>query len=295
MDWVGFEPTASTLRRRITVTRDTLKEYINIIELSSITSGHRNEVNRILKSYLNYIKFKINKGNSLNYFKLLKESCSISYYIKQMYQIRKFLSYLKVEWADNIKLPPYPTYYPKRFGLEDIKKTLAFFEGKYYYKQVKALVLLGATSGIRAEEIYQLDISDIDLENRIVHINHDPRNEQYTKTRESRISFFNKEAQQALKDFFEYFNNGSKLKILFSQTQIKRHFYGAPIRVKDLRKFFSQDWDRRCGPTSIKKLLMGHSGDVDLYHYNAQNEDDLKGIYDKVMSNVVLKSDTIIS
>ena len=27
---------------------------------------------------------------------------------------------------------------------------------------------------------------------------------------------------------------------------------------------------------------MGHSGDVDLYHYNAQNEEDLLKIYDKV-------------
>jgi integrase/recombinase XerD len=64
-------------------------------------------------------------------------------------------------------------------------------------------------------------------------------------------------------------------------------FKGAPIRVKDLRKFFSQEWDRRGGPTSIKKILMGHSmrGDVDLMHYNCQSEEDLKKIYDKVMGS----------
>ena len=46
--------------------------------------------------------------------------------------------------------------------------------------------------------------------------------------------------------------------------------------------------DRRGGPTSIKKILMGHSlkGDVDLMHYNCQSEEDLKKIYDKVMSNL---------
>ena len=34
-----------------------------------------------------------------------------------------------------------------------------------------------------------------------------------------------------------------------------------------------------------KHMLMGHSlkGDVDLMHYNAQSEDDLKKIYDKIM------------
>ena len=55
--------------------------------------------------------------------------------------------------------------------------------------------------------------------------------------------------------------------------------------MKDLRKFFSQEWDRRGGPTSIKKIIMGHSTrhDVDLSHYNYQSEEDLKKIYDKVM------------
>jgi len=30
---------------------------------------------------------------------------------------------------------------------------------------------------------------------------------------------------------------------------------------------------------------MGHRGDVDLKHYNAQNVDDLKTIYNKLMYN----------
>ena len=57
--------------------------------------------------------------------------------------------------------------------------------------------------------------------------------------------------------------------------------------VKNFRKFFSQEWDRNGGPTSIKKILMGHSikGDVDLMHYNFQSEGDLKKIYDKAMGN----------
>jgi len=59
------------------------------------------------------------------------------------------------------------------------------------------------------------------------------------------------------------------------------------VKIKDFRKYFSQEWDRRGGPTSIKKILRGHSlkGDVDLMHYNAQSPEDLKKIYDKVMSN----------
>jgi integrase/recombinase XerD len=75
------------------------------------------------------------------------------------------------------------------------------------------------------------------------------------------------------------------VKCLFNQRYLERIFKNTSIQVKDLRKFFSQEWDRRGGPTSIKKILMGHSlkNDVDLMHYNAQSEEDLKKIYDRVM------------
>jgi integrase/recombinase XerD len=81
-------------------------------------------------------------------------------------------------------------------------------------------------------------------------------------------------------------DTNSNLSKLFPQRWIERKFRDAPIRVKHLRKYFSQEWDRRGGPTSIKKILMGHSlkGDVDLMHYNYQSEEDLKQIYDKVMN-----------
>jgi integrase len=48
------------------------------------------------------------------------------------------------------------------------------------------LVLLGATSGLRAEEFYQLTIKNIDTKKRILHINHDPINGQTTKTKKKK-------------------------------------------------------------------------------------------------------------
>ena len=92
----------------------------------------------------------------------------------------------------------------------------------------------------------------------------------------------NKETKKALQEYLEFYESYDRLLRLFSNTHIERLFRNAPIKVKDLRKFFSQEWDRNGGSTGIKKLLMGHSGDVDLYHYNAQNEEDLLKIYDKV-------------
>jgi integrase/recombinase XerD len=207
-----------------------------------------------------------------------------------MYQILKYLNHLNIDWAKDIELPSDPIYYAKRIGNDDITRTISYFEGHKYFKQIKALILIGATSGMRPEEIYQLNLEDIDIENRVVHIYHNPMNGQTTKTQRSRVSFFNKETQDVLSDYFTYFNNERNLDRLFSQTHITHLFRNAPMQVKYLRKFFSQEWDRRGGPTSIKKILMGHSlkGDVDLMHYNCQSEEDLKKIYDKVMNEPIV-------
>jgi len=70
---------------------------------------------------------------------------------------------------------------------------------------------------------------------------------------------------------------------LFGEKHIQHAFNSAPIQVKDLRKYFSQQLGRNGGPTSIKNMLMGHSDDIDSLHYNHQNINDLKQIYDKFM------------
>ncbi len=245
------------------------------------------EVHHYLKNYLLYVDYRIDKTKSILYFKQIKEKYAIATYKKQMYQIIKFLTYYDIGWAKDIELPSDPVYYPKRINVEMIQQTLSHFEGHQYFKQIKAIVLLGASSGMRAEEMYQLNPEDIDVENRIIHINHNPSNGQTTKTFQSRVSFFTKEAEEAYIEYLAYFNNGCGLERLFSQTHMIHLFRNAPIRAKDLRKSFSQEWDRRGGPTSIKKILMGHSmrGDVDLMHYNAQSPEDLKAIYDRVMDN----------
>jgi len=264
-----------------------LGEYLDIIRLSGVTEDHIKEVNRALQNYLKYILFTIGKSKSLRYFKKLQQENSISYYKKQMYQIRKFLKYLKCDWIDDIKLPKNPEYYPMRISSISLDETLNHFKNSTHFLQIKALLYIGSSSGLRAEELYQLRLEDFDLENCIVKVEHNPLTGQSTKTRKSRVSFFNSQARDALSEYFVFYRDGSSYSKLFPQTTITRLFSTAPIRVKHFRKFFSQEWDRRGGPTSIKKILMGHSlkGDVDLQHYNAQSEEDLKRIYDRVFND----------
>jgi integrase/recombinase XerD len=204
-----------------------------------------------------------------------------------MHSIKKFLLHLGVDWVNEIILPKDPINNIIRIDTEDIIHLIKLFDNSKNYLQIKALIMLGTTSGLRAEELYQLQPSDIDLENRIIYVNHNPKNGQSTKTKRSRISFFTYETQQIISEYLNYFKETTTLIRLFSQTHITHLFKESPLKVKDLRKYFSQTWDRKGGPTSIKKILMGHSlkGDVDLQHYNCQSEEDLKKIYDKVLNH----------
>ena len=262
-----------------------IEDFLKIISLSGVTKKHMKEVKRALGNYAKYILFKINKINSLEYFQNLQNNYSIKYYKKQMYAIKKFLHYLKIEWIDEIKLPKDLEYSPKKVTSGDITKAIEYFNDKRGFKRSRALILLGYTSGLRAEELYTLTTGDIDLEKRTVYIRHDPKNNHSTKNKKSRVSFFTIDARDAFCDYLDELNNVKESDVFFPKRTTERVFKESPIMVKDLRKAFSQEWDRRGGPTSIKKILMGHSlkGDVDLMHYNTQSAEDLKKVYDKVM------------
>jgi len=172
--------------------------------------------------------------------------------------------------------------------VEDINKTIQIFKNHPTGDRYITLTLLGATSGMRPKEMYQLQPENIDLENRVVHVNNDPDKGQTTKTKKNRIALFNEETRRAIEKYLQLYSNSNRIKQLFSKRQCERIFSKTSLQVKDLRKFFSQEWDRRGGSTSIKKILMGHRGDVDLRHYNAQNPDDLKIIYSEIMTKFSL-------
>jgi integrase/recombinase XerD len=267
-----------------------LDEFIAFRQIEGLNERWIYHIRQFIIEYLDYTRWNIDKKKTLDYLNLIRRKHSTTYYRKITYQIRKFLTFLHLDWANDIHPPSEPIYIPKRISEKDINSTIFYFKDNQYLTQINALIYLGISSGMRAEELYQLTIEDINLDNRVVHINHNPQNGQSTKTKISRISFFNKESQIALNEYLTYFENDVNLKVLFSQSHISRLFRYAPIQVKDLRKYFSQEWDRRGGPTSIKKILMGHSlkGDVDLMHYNYQSEDDLKQIYDRVMNEGIV-------
>jgi integrase len=266
-----------------------VNRYFSLRDIEGICKTWQGESKRWIKTYLDYVSWKIDEDKTLSYMQQVKEHSSVTYYRKQIYQIRRFLEYLNVEWASKIKLPQEPTYIPKRITSEDISNTINYFKDNRYYLQCKSLILLGSTCGARAEELYQLRIEDIDTDGMTIHINHNPKLRQTTKTKLSRISFFTPDAKASLIEYLAFFRDkDTHLDHLYSQNHVANLFKDAPLKVKDLRKYFSQTWDRNSGPTGVKKILMGHSlkSDVDCQHYNGQSEEDLKKIYEKVMGAV---------
>ena len=195
------------------------------------------------------------------------------------------MQYLDIDYLDKIKIISEPISTPKRVTKEEIKETIKYFKGNKNYKQIKALVLLGANSGLRAQELYQLQQGDIDIEARTVYINHNRDKGQSTKTGRSRISFFTEHARVALNEYISEFCNGFRLEHLFGKYHLEQLFKDAPIRVKDLRKAFSQEWTKKGGNYAVKEILMGHSikKSVDLQYYTILTNEELKRVYDKIM------------
>jgi len=263
------------------VKKHELESYVRFRQLEGLNKNWLYQVELFIKNYLSFCSWKISKEKTLKYLNKIQNEYSISSYRKQILQIRRFLRYLDLDWLNKLKIIGEPEYTPRRISEGDIEGVLNRFKGHTYELQVRALVYLGASSGLRAEELYQLTPRDLDIENRIVYVNHNPQNKQTTKTKKSRVSFFNTKAQRALKLHIGDF----ELKHVFGQSHMRRLFRDSPVKVKDLRKKFSQHWTKNNGSSSVKKILMGHSlkGDVDLMHYNYQSEEDLKRIYDEVM------------
>jgi integrase len=242
--------------------------------LEGISERWAYDIKVTLQKYLDYVEWEINEQKTLTYLEQLRDHYSICSYRKRAYQIRRFLKHFDVSWIDEISLLPEPLKLPKRVTVDDIRKSLDFFNGHEYEVQMKSVVLLGATTGMRAEELFQLQQRDFIFSNNIVRIKNDPNTGRSVKTGEPRIAIFNDEAKKYLVDFFKIFNEKMcyRLSYLFGQSHIEREFRKSPLWVKELRKFFSQEWDRLGGITSIKNILMGNNGDVDFCHYNAAKQ-----------------------
>jgi integrase len=203
--------------------------YLSFLELKGVTKSHLKQVEIYLKNYKKYILSVIDKQKNLEYFKELQRKNSVAYYKRQIFQLRRILKFLKVDWADEITLPADLHYNPIRISSDAIKKTFDYFNEDDTFIRLKAVILLGCSSGLRSTEIYNLTEDDIDLNNNMIIVKHDPKN---NHTKKTRVTFFSDEAKKAIEEYIKLFqNSNSGLRTLFAQKTLSRKFRKAPMRV----------------------------------------------------------------
>jgi integrase len=164
------------------------------LELKGVTKSHLKQVEIYLRNYKKYILSVIDKEKSLEYFKELQRNNSAAYYKRQMFQLRRFLKFMKIDWAVELTLPADPYYTPIHISKKKINDTINYFTSDDNYLRIKAVILLGCSSGLRPNEIYNLTENDIDLNQRKIIVRHDPNS--ITKTTSSLPSFFREQRKK---------------------------------------------------------------------------------------------------
>ncbi len=224
--------------------------------------------------------YSCNLNDIIIYINKLKKQLAPKTLRSYVIDIRRLLRLIDPKTADLIQPPKLPkrreTVNKKSHIKSLISQARSLSESKYL--RLRAAILIAATSGLRAFELYSLTLDDINISSRTIYLSATK-----TKDYEDRITFFSEEARGALIDFLDKVS--LKTSHLFPLCTIEKDFKRLDVecnrkklRMKHMRKFFSQQSDCLGMPTAVKKILMGHSlrGDVDLGYYDFQDEEELK-------------------
>ncbi|KXA90832.1 hypothetical protein AKJ57_03540 [candidate division MSBL1 archaeon SCGC-AAA259A05] len=301
----GFEPTnpygtapstkllekvSSKEQGKVSFSEKTIDKFLNRLKAAGRSDMRIKRLKYGLKKLGKAVNWNCDINDITEYLNNRREEVSTRTLADEIQIIKQFFKDLGIQWIDRIKKPKVRKQKPKIIKKEDIQDFIeelstADVEKKYFYR-AKTAVILSAVSGMRPWEIYRLEWENINIENRTIRL---PAEK--TKTKEERIVIFNQEAKRHLDKLKELFpSQPFSTKTIYLLTGDMKP--KPELKLKHCRKYFSQTWDREGLPTSIKEMLVGHFGSVDLRNYNGQSAEDLKEIYDKANIKVLEESDS---
>ncbi|PTD94401.1 hypothetical protein C9439_02475 [archaeon SCG-AAA382B04] len=279
----GFEPPSPgpkpSKNGLFSFSEQDIQLYLDRLRGAGRTEKRVKDLSYRLFRFAKYVDFECNLETVVDYQKERLSDVSKRTVLNDTQAIKQFLLDNDCSWANKIKRPSVDRKKPPNIKKTDISKTVGCLdeapnEEKYVLRAKTALILSSAT-GLRPTELKRLVWENINLNNRLIDL---PAEK--TKNRVGRTVVFNDEAKQLLLELRKSFPEiPFKRRPLYLVT--KKINPRPEIKLKHCRKFFSQEWDRQGLPTSIKKMLMGHFGSIDLSNYNSQTPEDLKEIYDK--------------
>jgi len=146
----------------------------------------------------------------------------------------------------------------------------------------KALFLFFASSGLRRNEVLNLQLSDIDHDKRVCYPNHESR------TKNSFFGFFNDETNEHLEEWIKVKGPRSLRIFPMSSTRRYKPFKDArektklEITPKVLRFWFANEMAKQGVPDRFIDAFQGRvPRSVLARHYTDYSVDNLKAIYDK--------------
>ena len=282
-----------------------IENILNQKRIANRSKSHIYQIELLLKDFAKAVNWEFNFNDITNFLDEKRRTLSPRSYRKYVLFIRWLLQELNVPYWNKLQLPKVPK--PQKIIIKKpmVKQVILNLWNLRINPVTKfraiSAFMLGATSGLRTEEITRLELEDIDLENRTLYVRFGK-----SKDVEERVTFFNHETQAILRYYFEIYDGRKKL---FSQRSIEYVYEeypevfrvgGLDIRLKHMRKFFIQEWERRGGSLAIRKMLAGGSiedeekmdpkrlltghntVEIELESYNFQDPEDLRKIYDAV-------------
>jgi integrase len=193
----------------------------------------------------------------------------------------------KPEVIEGFKFPNRP-FKPKRIpSKSDLQQFYQFLKEPL----AKALFLIYATTGLRNREVLSLRVKDVDFEKRMIIPEKDS-----SRTKMSWITFYNDEAEKALRGYLGSLSNLDKDGRLFpvSEAYFKRRCKafekktGIRITPQILREWFACEMGRLGTPDRYVDAFCGRvPRSILARHYTDFSPEKLKEIYDKANLNIL--------
>lgn len=283
-----------------------IEEYLLDLEIRNYSKRTIGTYGSILKSFYEYIQDKpgikyekdilIQFKEFIRYLKRVRE-VSQNYVYLVTVVLKKFFSFAGVDALLNVKAPKRTKSLPKALNEEEIKVLLetpdkmGIGTSSIYSESVKSrnklLMTLLYSSGLRVSELVNLEVKDLDLDERTIHIR--------GKGEKDRIVLFDYTTRDLVRVYLRnrifdskylFVNRyGNVLTVRYIQKMIKQYAHAAGIKKKVtphiLRHSFATHLLRKGMDIRAIQRLLGHSNLTTTQIYTSVDMDALKSVYDR--------------